>query len=200
MRRLLSAGGVSPAPVQPELPIWMGYQGPQGARRAGLLGERLLTPDARNWAPYRDGLLAAGHDPASGLMAGSVNAWVTDDPEEDWPAVRAHLAYQLDSYNQHSVQGTDRPVPGPVDPDRIRRNTPKRQSYFWCETPEVVAANVKAFVAGAPVDTVFLWASLPGMPEEMAVRHVQAVCTKLVPLLADHQPAADTTAAEAPAP
>jgi len=188
VRRLLSPGGVSPAPVQERLPIYMGYQGPQGARRAGLLGEGLLTSDARSWAPYREGLLEAGHDPALGRMAGSINAWVTDDPEQEWQVVRTHLAYQLDSYNEHSVQGTDRPNPGPVDPDRIRRNTARRLNYFWCETPEVVAANVKAFVADAPVDTVFMFAALPGMPEEMAVRHVQTVCTKLVPLLADHHP------------
>lgn len=55
MRALLDTGGVTPGPVQDRLPIWMGYLGPQGARRAGLLGEQLLTGDARNWAPYREG-------------------------------------------------------------------------------------------------------------------------------------------------
>ena len=35
VRRLLSPGGVTPHPVQAEVPIWMGYQGPKGARRAG---------------------------------------------------------------------------------------------------------------------------------------------------------------------
>src|SRR5689334_13601790 len=42
LRRLWGEGGVTPAPVQRRLPVWMGYQGPQGARRAGLLGEYLL--------------------------------------------------------------------------------------------------------------------------------------------------------------
>ncbi|HME47429.1 MAG TPA: LLM class flavin-dependent oxidoreductase, partial [Mycobacterium sp.] len=56
IRRLLSPGGVLPQPVQTPLPIWMGYQGPKGARRAGLLGAGLLSADARNWPSYRDGL------------------------------------------------------------------------------------------------------------------------------------------------
>ena len=33
VRRLLSPGGVTSHPVQAEVPIWMGYQGPKGARR-----------------------------------------------------------------------------------------------------------------------------------------------------------------------
>ena len=46
------------------MPIWMGYQGPQGARRAGLLGERLLSADASLWGPYSAGLTEAGHPQA----------------------------------------------------------------------------------------------------------------------------------------
>jgi alkanesulfonate monooxygenase SsuD/methylene tetrahydromethanopterin reductase-like flavin-dependent oxidoreductase (luciferase family) len=197
VRRLLSPGGVAPRPVQAEVPIWMGYQGPQGARRAGLLGERLLNPDARSWEPYRAGLLEAGHDPSRGRMAGLVNAWVTDDPEADWPTVRPYLAHQLDSYNAHAVEGTGRPVPRPVDPERIRSGAPRLLSYFWCEQAEMVAANIRKFTAGAPVETVFIAASLSGMPEDMVVRHVRNIGTKLLPLLAD-SPAATERAEPAP--
>ena len=37
-RELGAVGLVTPAPVQDPLPIWIGYQGPKGARRAGQLG------------------------------------------------------------------------------------------------------------------------------------------------------------------
>ena len=47
---------VTPAPVQDRLPIWLGYQGPKGARRAGRMGEGLLTIAATSWPHYRDGL------------------------------------------------------------------------------------------------------------------------------------------------
>jgi alkanesulfonate monooxygenase SsuD/methylene tetrahydromethanopterin reductase-like flavin-dependent oxidoreductase (luciferase family) len=188
VRALLSPGGVTPGPVQDRLPIWMGYLGPQGARRTGLLGERLLSGDARNWASYRAGLLEAGHDPAIGMMAGSVNAWVTDDPEKDWQTVRSHLKYQLDTYNEQMVVGTDRPLPRPVDPERFRAGPPVLLKYFWCETPETIASNIRTYTGGAPVDTMFIWASLPGMSEDMAVRHVQTICTELAPRLADYRP------------
>ena len=46
LRELWGKDGIRPGTVQERLPIWMGYQGPQGARRAGLLGEGLLSADA----------------------------------------------------------------------------------------------------------------------------------------------------------
>ena len=52
VRRLWREGAVTPPPIQDPVPIWMGYQGPQGARRAGLLGEGLLSVDrggGRHW-------------------------------------------------------------------------------------------------------------------------------------------------------
>lgn len=33
-----------------------------------------------------------------------------------------------------------------------------------------------------------MWVSLPGMSEDMALRHMQTVCTQLKPLLADYEP------------
>ncbi|MGX9792962.1 LLM class flavin-dependent oxidoreductase [Mycobacterium sp. MMS18-G62] len=185
LRRLLSAGGVRPQPVQAEVPIWMGYQGPKGARRAGVLGLPLLSADARNWAPYREGLREGGHDPSRARMAGWINTWVSDDPEADWPTVRVHMAHQFDTYAAHGVDGTDASPPAAVDPERIRAGTPDTLlGYFWCDTPETVARNIIDYTAGAPVETVLIFASLAGMPEPLVIRHIQTICGKLVPLLA----------------
>ncbi|SNQ45821.1 Monooxygenase [Frankia canadensis] len=134
IRRLWAPGGVTPRPVQDPPPIWMGYQGPQGARRAGLLGESLLSADAALWEPYRAGLAEAGHDVAAARMAGGIQAWVSEDPE-------------------------------------------------------AVAARIFDFVGDAPVETVFLWASVGGQPEETVARHIQTVCTRLAPILAAGRPA-----------
>jgi alkanesulfonate monooxygenase SsuD/methylene tetrahydromethanopterin reductase-like flavin-dependent oxidoreductase (luciferase family) len=194
VRRLLSPGGVRPQPVQERLPIWMGYQGPQGARRAGLLGEALLSADARNWEPYREGLVDAGHDVSAGRMAGAVNAFVTDDPDRDWALVRDRLAHQLDTYNLHAVEGTDLPTPRPVDPERLRTNSPKRQNYFWCDTPAAVADEVRRYTAGAPVESVHLFVSLSGMPEDVVLRHLHTIAGGLRPALADVDAAAESPA------
>jgi alkanesulfonate monooxygenase SsuD/methylene tetrahydromethanopterin reductase-like flavin-dependent oxidoreductase (luciferase family) len=184
-------GVVTPSPAQARPPIWMGYQGPKGAQRAGRLGEGLLSTSATLWPPYRDALIAAGHDPAtSGRMAGGVNGWVTHDPERDWPMVSKHVAAQFDSYRRHMVGGTDRPVPPPVDPGKLRGRSEARGPLdrVVYGTPDQVAADIMQSTAGAPVETVFFWASIAGMPTETAARHVSTICTELAPRLAGYDP------------
>jgi alkanesulfonate monooxygenase SsuD/methylene tetrahydromethanopterin reductase-like flavin-dependent oxidoreductase (luciferase family) len=183
--RDLWANTVTPPPVQERVPIWMGYGGPQGARRAGRLGESLLSVNAALWPEYRAGLQEAGHDRSRGRMAGSLNGWVTDDPESDWPLVAPHLSQQLDSYRRYMVEGTGRPTPRPIDPDAVRQSEPfaARLGYFLFGTPESVAQKVKDLVADSPVETVYFWASIGGMSEQMTRRHVETICTQLAPLL-----------------
>jgi alkanesulfonate monooxygenase SsuD/methylene tetrahydromethanopterin reductase-like flavin-dependent oxidoreductase (luciferase family) len=185
LRRLWGQDGVTPRPVQERLPLWLGYQGPKGARRAGLLGEQLLTANHASWPAYRDALVGAGHDPTTARMAGGVQGWVSEDPDADWPEVARHVAYQTDSYRRHMVQGTNAPIPRPVDPEKLRMREPRTSlDHFFYGTPEQVAGKVRSYVGDAPVDTVYFWASIGGMPEETVARHVQTVCTKLAPLLA----------------
>jgi len=181
---------VTPRPVQERLPIWMGYQGPKGARRAGRMGEFLLSADASVWPSYRAGLEEGGFEPASARMAGSVNGWVSDDPEADWPTVSPHVAHQFDSYLQYMVEGTGQPVPRATDPDRLlgRRLWSSALGYFLLATPEDAAGRIREATSGAPVDTVFLWASIGGMGEEMVARHIQTICTELAPRLAGFDP------------
>jgi alkanesulfonate monooxygenase SsuD/methylene tetrahydromethanopterin reductase-like flavin-dependent oxidoreductase (luciferase family) len=184
LRRLWGPGGVRPQPVQDPLPIWLGYQGPQGARRAGLLGERLLSADAALWAPYSGGLAEAGHPATAAAMAGGFQAWASDDPERDWPVVSEHLAHQLNSYRRHMVEGTGSPPPKPVDVDRlVNSERPGPLGSFTFGTPEHVAGRIRAYTAGAPVRTVFLWASIGGMADDVVMRNVHTICNRLAPLL-----------------
>lgn len=190
LRDLFGPSGVRPGPVQDPMPIWLGYQGPQGARRAGLLGERLLSADAALWEPYSSGLADAGHPVAAGMMAGGFQAWATDDPERDWPLVSEHLAYQVNSYRRHMVEGTDAPVPKHIDVNRlITSPRPGPLRSFTYGTPEHVAERVRAYIAGAPVSTVFLWASIGGMPDDVVMRNIETICTRLAPLLRAGSPA-----------
>jgi len=189
LRELWGEGGLTPRPVQERLPIWLGYQGPKGARRAGRMGEALLTPSAGSWPHYRDGLVEGGHDPAAARMAGGFEAFVSDDPERDWPVLAPYIAYQVDSYRRYMVEGTDAPAPRPVDPDKLRRRASKGPlSSYLFGTPEEVAAAIRTQTAGAPVETVWFWASVAGMPQELVARHVETICTRLKPLLADYRP------------
>jgi alkanesulfonate monooxygenase SsuD/methylene tetrahydromethanopterin reductase-like flavin-dependent oxidoreductase (luciferase family) len=190
LRRLWRDGITTPSPAQQRLPIWMGYAGPKGARRAGRLGEGLLTAHPDSWPAYRDGLIEGRHDLARGRMAGGVQAWVTDDPERDWPVVAGHLAGQVDSYRRHMVEGTAQPIPRAVDPERLRSRdvNPTALSYFVFGTPDDVATRLRTALVEAPIETVYLWASIGGMPIDLAAQHVRSVCTELAPRLADHHP------------
>jgi len=185
LRRLWGDGGLTPRPVQDRLPVWLGYQGPKGARRAGRMGEGLLTLAAGSWPHYRDGLIEGGHDPAVARMGGGIQAYLTDDPDRDWPLVAPHIAYQQDSYRRYLVEGTGHPVPRAVDPERLRSRGPEAGplSYFLFGTAEQVAAEIQAYAGDAPVKHVWIGASIAGLPEDLAARHVQTICARLGPLL-----------------
>ncbi|MEU6139499.1 LLM class flavin-dependent oxidoreductase [Streptomyces sp. NPDC047081] len=187
IRGLWAEALVTPGPVQDPLPIWLGYQGPQGARRAGRLGTGLLSLNPALLTPYREGLAESGYDASIARMQGSFTTFVTEDPDGDWPVVRRHLAYQWDSYRRYLVEGTDQPVPRPIDPEKWRATglSATGVGQFLYGTPQETAEAIRAYVAGLPVEGVFLWASLAGMPEEMVARQVQLIAGKLRPLLAD---------------
>ena len=77
-------------------------------------------------------------------------------------------------------------VPRPVDPDRIRAedNMGKVLGSFVHNTAEVVARSVREYVGAAPVEEIFIWASISGMPEQMVADHIRRIATQLKPLLA----------------
>lgn len=184
LRQLFGPDGVRPRPVQDPLPVWLGYQGPQGARRAGLLGAPLLSADASLWEAYSSGLAEANHPRSVGVMAGGFQGWATEDPEGDWSMVSEHLAHQLNSYRKHMVEGTDAPQPNPVDVQRmVESPRPGPLGSFTYGTPEAVAEGIQAYTAGAPVQTVFLWASIGGMADDVVMRNIHTICTRLAPLL-----------------
>ena len=43
---------------------------------------------------------------------------------------------------------------------------------------------MQGITLGAPVETVYFWASIAGMPEEQVAAHVRRICTSLAPKLA----------------
>lgn len=178
VRHLLATGGVSPGPVQPDVPMWLGYQGPVGARRTGTLGFGLLSLERALLEPLRAGRAAAGHDPEDAAMAGVVDVVVSDDPERDAPVVGVHCGYQQASYR--SLHGGGPPaLTGPV----AVRTTPGGTGPAVL-TPDDAAAEIGARVAGLPVHHVYLWLSVAGMPDPLVERHVELLCDRVIPRLA----------------
>jgi alkanesulfonate monooxygenase SsuD/methylene tetrahydromethanopterin reductase-like flavin-dependent oxidoreductase (luciferase family) len=175
VRELLWGGQLQPPPVQEQVPLWLGYQGPQGARRAGQLGVGLLALDPALLDPYRAGLAEGGHDPASARMGGVIDLIVADDPDETARLVAPHYAYQLNSYRRYGVEGTAAPPPRELTPDEVeaRMVDPASTRGLAVRTVEGAADLIGARTAGLPVEHVYLWASIAGMPDDVVSRHVE---------------------------
>lgn len=182
IRRLL-AEEVTPPPVQDPVPIWMGYQGPQGARRAGLLGTGLLALDPRLVKPYTEGLVEGGHDPSAARMGGMLDIIVADDPEEALQRILPHYIYQLNSYRRMRA-GKSRSYHDLTVDDVLAGVAPGgKVPGLTVLTAQDAVRTVRERTAGLPVEHVYLWASVAGMPEDLVQRHVELLFGEVAPLL-----------------
>ena len=175
VRRLWLAGEVSPPPVQQPPPMWLGYQGPRGAKRAGRLGVGLLSLDKSLLAPYQQGLTDGGHGPSAGRMGGLVEILLADDPEQVFEQVLPHYAHQVNSYRRAAVAGTGRPEPKEITADLLREGMQSRGKLPGLMVLNVDEAidHVRSIVGAIPVTDVYVWASVAGMPDDLVRRHLE---------------------------
>ena len=185
IRRLLDDGIVTPPAVQNPFPIWLGYQGPQGAKRAGRLGVGLLSLDRALLDPYREGLVEGGHDPATARTGGMLDIIVADDPEEAFERILPHYAHQLNSYRAAAVAGSGRDAPKEITVEKLRGGAAQKGQIPGLRvlTPTDAVAAIREATEGSPVEHVYLWASVAGMPDEIVERHVELTCTQVAPNL-----------------
>lgn len=201
VRRLWDEGVVTPPPIQERLPIWIGTQGPRGARIAGRLGEGLLWLGTDLFDVYRAALEESGHQPGRTRVAGLANLVVSDDPEAAWTRIAPHLGYQWTSYSQNSLRtaGTQKSTPrqlerdldsvmrgGDVDPQTLRSAGPDMNPPgFDVVTPEDAVDRLRQWLLPLPVDHVYFWASIAGMPDDLVQRHVALLADQVAPALRD---------------
>jgi len=185
IRRLLDDGVVTPPAAQNPFPLWLGYQGPQGAKRAGRLGVGLLSLDRALLEPYREGLVEGGHDPASARTGGMLDIIVADDPEDAFERILPHYAHQLNTYRAAAVAGTGRDAPKEITVEKLRGGAAQKGQIPGLRvlTPADAVAAIREATDGSPVEHVYLWASVAGMPDDLAERHVELTCTKVAPQL-----------------
>jgi alkanesulfonate monooxygenase SsuD/methylene tetrahydromethanopterin reductase-like flavin-dependent oxidoreductase (luciferase family) len=180
VRDLLESGAVTPAPAQRPLPLWLGCNGPKGARRAGAAGTHLLSADPALAEHFAAGRSDAGLDPAAGVMSGPVNIFLTEDPERDSAVVARSVAYLWDSYNLAAVEGTDEAPRRPVDmAGPLARGLSAGNAGLLVATPEQAAAAIAERFGDTPVETIFSWSMLPGVPTDLMHRHNELWSTTL---------------------
>jgi alkanesulfonate monooxygenase SsuD/methylene tetrahydromethanopterin reductase-like flavin-dependent oxidoreductase (luciferase family) len=182
LREAWRSGSVTPSPLQPEIPIWVGVSGPRSLRRVGELGEGLLRLGRRFLPPYLEGIHASGEG-AKPRMTGPANVFLSDDPDRDWPRIRPHLEYQWGGYHAADSRLTGGPV---FDVDEFRSRGLRSSgpmNGFLVATPEQAAEELRDVVTGTPAQTIYIWATLPGLPEGLAYRNIELAATRLAPLL-----------------
>jgi alkanesulfonate monooxygenase SsuD/methylene tetrahydromethanopterin reductase-like flavin-dependent oxidoreductase (luciferase family) len=185
IRRLLDEGIVTPPAAQNPFPIWLGYQGPQGAKRAGRLGVGLLSLDRALLDPYREGLVEGGYDPATARTGGMLDIIVADDPEAAFERILPHYAHQLNSYRAAAVAGSGRDAPKEITVDKLRSGAAQKGQIPGLRvlTPSDAVNAIREATDGSPVEHVYLWASVAGMPDDLVERHVELTCTQVAPNL-----------------
>lgn len=181
-----SGVSVTPKPARVP-PIFIGGFVDEAIRRAGRIGDgyissRVETTRAEDaFRMAAEARKEAGKDgpPQVGILQ---NAFVTEDPERDWPMVRDGIGHQLGVYEGWRA-GTD--VPGtplvvrPPDEGSIKRTT----AYG---TPDQVVEHLRpltAVLADYPQAHLILRLHYPGMAAEPAARAIELLASEVAPRL-----------------
>lgn len=180
VRRLLGTGSVGPGPVQHPLPMWLGYQGPRGAARAGRLGAGLLTLNRGSAVPYRTALADAGYPADTARMGGSVDLIVSADPERAWERIKPHYEHQALSYLRAHDAGARLP-----DGALATRFAADRRGIASVRlsvlSPDEAVEEITRRIDGLPVSHVYTWASIANMPDDVVDEHVELLFRDVAP-------------------
>jgi len=174
LQEWFASGMLRPAPVQSDVPIWLGYQGPRGARRAGALGVNLLSLDRNLYTHYAQGRADAGAD-GVGRVGGVVNLLLTRDPETARELLLPHLAYHLNSYRAALSADRAERQPRLLDVDELRREfqTTGAACGYRILDPQQAIAYLEATTDGLPVEHLLFWCRIGGMPDELVAEHIE---------------------------
>lgn len=182
--RLWAEGGITPGPIQDPPPVWGGFYGPRGARIAGRLGIGLLHISRDKYPHYVRGLEEGGHDPSTARVSDLLPIILAEDPEAAWQQVAPHLAHQVNSYRQGSVEGTGDSTPLLTAEDLRDPDAQDRRGLLDILTPADAAVRIKELTAGLPVKHLIFWASIAGMPDHLVAENLRLITEELPPLLA----------------
>jgi probable F420-dependent oxidoreductase len=175
---------ITPKPTRVP-PLLVGGFVDDAIRRAGRIGDGYISSRAEPARVADAFRLAADERRAAGkdgppIVALLQNAYVTRDPERDWPMVRDGVGHQLGVYAGwragSDVEGRPLEVRPPKEED-IRRTT-----AFG--TPEEVVRfldPVARILAGYPESHLILRLHYPGMTKEPAAEAIDLLASEVAP-------------------
>jgi len=182
---IFRAGDLRPPPLQQPIPLWAGYMGRKGARRAGRLGVGLLSLSRDLAAPYLSGLEEAGHSVDLARMGGLLRIVCADDPERAFPEIVPHIAHQQNSYTRAMYAGSGKRAPEISEARILEAGRRGQRVAFQVLDVREAAEFILASTAGLPVEHAYLWASVAGMPDALVERHIELSCGLLRDALRD---------------
>ncbi|MEA2505909.1 MAG: hypothetical protein QOH48_527 [Actinomycetota bacterium] len=173
-------------------PILVGGSADVAVRRAGRIGDGYISSRAEPDKVERAFAMAAEARKEAGLegppmVALLQNAYVTEDPERDWPMVRDGIGHQLGVYagwrEGTDVAGKPLKVLSP-DEAEIRRST----AYG---TPDQVVEYLSPIVqilGKYPESHIVLRLHYPGMTAEPAAKAIRLLAREVAPRLKENLP------------
>ena len=156
---------ITPGYVQPGgPPLWVAALAEPGALRAARFDANLLPQGPRAGAldPWRAALTGSGRDPSNYRVGIIRPCLVTDDPDRDWPLVRAGERRRMEVYSRFREQaGGHGGVAGIVQEERIP------QTWIVGDADRCVN-ELASFIREYALTDIVTWAVPPGMrPEQM---------------------------------
>jgi alkanesulfonate monooxygenase SsuD/methylene tetrahydromethanopterin reductase-like flavin-dependent oxidoreductase (luciferase family) len=154
---------IRPRYVQPGgPPLWIAAMSRRGALRAARFDAHLLPQGERAEVldPWREAVRAAGRVPHARRVGIIRSCFVTDDPERDWPPVRAAERYRGELYNRFFAEsGQER---------SWNRAGPRIPQTWVVGSVEHCVAELSTFIAEHGITDLVTWAVPPGLrPERM---------------------------------
>ena len=186
--RHYSYSGVAVTPKPQRVPpILIGGFVDSAVRRAGRIGDGYISSRATPERVREAFGMAAEERAAAGLdgppiVAVLQNAFVTEDPERDWPMVHTGIGHQLGVYAGWRA-GTD--VPGrrlevtPPDEDQIRATT----AFGAPEETVSYLEELVKILGEYPVSHLVVRLHYPGMEAEPAARAIELFAREVAPWL-----------------
>ena len=169
---------IRPRYVQPEgPPLWIAAMSANGAERAARFHAHLLPQGERAQVldPWIAAVRAAGGDPSERRVGIIRSCFVTDDPERDWPVVRAAERYRGELYNRFFAESGQ---------ERSWYRAGERIPQTWVVgTADHCVAELSGFIAEHGITDLVTWAVPPGLRPAQMNRSLERFAREVAPRL-----------------
>jgi alkanesulfonate monooxygenase SsuD/methylene tetrahydromethanopterin reductase-like flavin-dependent oxidoreductase (luciferase family) len=170
---------VTPAPVQPGgPPLWIASTSELSAARAARYATNVLPQGPRGVVldGWREQVRAAGRDPQDHRVGIIRSFLVTDDPERDWPPLRAAERYRMKVYGRFAEEAGKGGKAAFLEPDRIPQKV-------VVGDPQHCADELIAFIREFGLTDVVTWGSAPGLPPADLTPSMVRFTTEVLPIV-----------------